>query len=184
MPAKSNRRYLFSAIQNLNGRFCVFNKQVLNGFQFPETVHLAYHLITGAFKDALSGALFLTGHVVIGVVSGVDHHWLQKHTFVIPGLHRGQNLIHGGGSLHGADEIIGSSAACQFLLHSFVYFVGSCLRAMAHQADGGCSIVIGGGGCSQGIGSDPGILVRGQQWGTDGEGSKSTLIPGGFLDQF
>ena len=54
---------------------------------------------------------------------------------------------------------------------------------MAHKADGGFFIVIGGDGCSQGIGNDLEILIRGQQRGTNGKGKESILIPVGFCHQ-
>ena len=159
------------------------NQQILDLFQLPEAVHQALHLIAGGLKGRLPGALFIACHVVVGMVAGHDHQGLQHHALIAAGLNQSQNVLQRGSGLYGAHKIVCMAALGQHLLHLGVHGVGLSLSAVAHEADGGLAIIIGGGGLYNGIGHDLEVLVRGQQGQANGNGFKSVGILGHLVHQ-
>ena len=103
---------MISAVQGIHGSLGVGNVELLDVCDLAQTGDLGVDGIKAAccLKLAQPGICVLTGHIVVGVVTGNDHQRTEHDLGVASGLDRLDDVLAGRLlrlALHGADEHIG-----------------------------------------------------------------------------
>ena len=161
----------------------MFDIELTDGLIFSQTAQLAFDRKAFLFKDRLPGILFVTCHVIIGMVTGNDHQGLQQDSFITACLHSGENIVQAGGGFYCTDIIIVITVCCQMILQILIDLVGIRAGTVAHEYDGCLSVIIFGCPLCNGLYHSFIVFLTGDQGDSDRQLIESVRVLGRLFHQ-
>ena len=159
-----------AGVLQIHGGFGMVRQQIADGLDLAQAVDLALdYLQSGISENGVPGlGIVLVGHVIVGVITGNDHHGTEDDLFIARVLHHLHHVFRQRRGLHGADEVVDVSGVLEYLLHLGIDAVGIGGGAVAHPAHGGLAVLDGIlGSVRHGLGCLGKVVIAGQQGRAD-----------------
>ena len=149
---------------------------LLDGFDLAKALQDRSDLKAFVGHEALPGVVLVTGHVVVGMVTGHDHQGLQDdggEGIVLGIVHDVPDI---GFRLDGADIVVLEALFVELRVQLLIDAVRIGFGAVAHEGDEGLAVVEGLGVLGDGFDDLVEVLVRGQERRTQFDGVELPLI--------